>query len=136
MNTQHSTLRSRARRLRRNQTDAERKLWFELRNRRFSSVKFRRQHPIGRFVVDFCCPKRDLVIGLDGGQHATRTEADQERTVFLEQNGYQVLRFWNHEVIGNIEAILQQIEQALKNPHPNPLPGRSREGRPALRRTD
>ncbi len=122
MRPQSPTQRSRARRLRRNQTDAERKLWFHLRDRRFSGEKFRRQHPIARFVVDFCCLERSLIIELDGGQHATQTEADRERTVFLEREGYRVLRFWNHEVIANIEAVLQQIDQVLKNPHPNPLP--------------
>ncbi len=131
MQPKDSIPRSRARQLRRNQTDAERKLWLWLRDRGLDGEKFRRQHPIGRFVVDFCCLERSLVIELDGGQHATQTEADQERTEFLEQNGYRVLRFWNHEVIGDMEAVLLQIDQALKNPHPGPLPGREREGRQA-----
>ncbi len=131
MQPKDSIPRSRARQLRRNQTEAERKLWLWLRDRGLDGEKFRRQHPIGYFIVDFCCPERSLVIELDGGQHATRMEADRERTEFLEQSGYRVLRFWNHEVIGDMEAVLLRIDHVLKNPHPGPLAGREREGRQA-----
>ena len=99
----------RARRLRRNQTEAERRLWAHLRFRQLGNAKFRRQHPVGRFITDFCCMERGLVIELDGGQHAAQVEADQRRSVFLAQQGYRVVRFWDHEVIEDIEAVLQRI---------------------------
>lgn len=125
MGAQDFSPRQRARQLRLNQTDAEGKLWTVLRARRLSGAKFRRQHPIGSYIVDFCCLEYALVIELDGGQHATQVEADQNRTIFLEQNGYTVLRFWNHEVLQNIEAVVTQITEALKNPHPGSLPRRA-----------
>lgn len=121
-----STLRERARRLRRNQTEAERKLWARLRARQLGT-RFRRQHPIGPFIADFCCQEHRLVIELDGGQHATRAEADERRSALLERKGYRVLRFWDNEIMEDIEAVLQQIAAVLKNPHPNPLPVRARE---------
>ena len=85
--------RDRARQLRRQQTDVETKLWFRLRGRQICGVKFRRQHPIGPYIVDFCCPDRGLVVELDGGQHAEHTSSDQARTRFLEAEGYRVVRF-------------------------------------------
>jgi very-short-patch-repair endonuclease len=122
-----STPRDRARRLRRDQTEAERRLWTHLRDRRLNGTKFRRQHSIGPFIADFCCTERGLVVELDGGQHASREEADRRRTAFLMQRGYRVLRFRDNEVMENIEAVLQRIAEAVSDPHPNPLPGRERE---------
>jgi len=116
-----------ARRLRRDQTDAERTLWWRLRDRQLSGAKFRRQHPVGPFITDFCCPEVELIIELDGGQHAGQREADAQRTAFLEAHGYRVLRFWDNEVLANIEGVLERIAEVLRNPHPNPLPGRERE---------
>lgn len=87
-------LRLYARQLRRSQTDAERKLWTRLRARQVNGLKFRRQHPIGRYIVDFCCPEHQLVVELDGGHHARQARADEHRTKFLVQLGYRVLRFW------------------------------------------
>jgi very-short-patch-repair endonuclease len=121
-----------ARRLRRNQTDAEKKLRFRLRDRRLGGWKFRRQFPIDRFVVDFFCADAHLIIELDGGQHATRTEADASRTRNLEAMGYLVLRFWNNDVMQNIDGVLQILETTLEQhrsepPHPNPLPSGARE---------
>ena len=115
-----------ARQLRHQQTDAERKLWRVLRNRQLQGFKFRRQHPIGRYIVDFCCLEHQRVIELDGGHHFLQREADQSRTDFLLQRGYQVLRFWDHEVLTQSEAVLQQILEELNHPHPNPLPKRER----------
>ncbi len=115
-------LRDRARRLRREQTDAERTLWRRLRARQLSGVKFRRQYVIDRFIVDFCCPEHKLVVELDGGQHAMSAKADGRRTALLAQRGYRVLRFWDHDVLTNRDAILQQIMAALIDPHPSPLP--------------
>jgi very-short-patch-repair endonuclease len=123
-----------ARRLRRNQTDAERTLWFQLRDRRLDGWKFRRQFPIERFVVDFFCADAHLIIELDGGQHAARAQYDEQRTRILEAMGYLVLRFWNNDVIQNLDGVLEAIREALQSnklatfsetsepPHPNPLP--------------
>jgi very-short-patch-repair endonuclease len=120
-----------ARRLRRNQTNAERTLWFRLRDRRLAGQKFRRQFPIDRFVVDFFCADAHLIIELDGGQHAVREHADQQRTKVLEAMGYLVLRFWNNDVLKNINGVLEEISTALNShrsepPHPNPLPSKER----------
>ena len=114
----------RARQLRRNHTEAERRVWARLRARQLNGVKFRRQHPVGSFVVDFCCPERRVIVELDGGQHASRVLEDQRRTTFLVQRGYRVLRFWDNDVITHIEAVIEQIANAVSDPHPSPLPDR------------
>ena len=111
-----------ARGLRRRQTDSERVLWWQLRDRQLNHAKFRRQHPIGPYIVDFCCLAHRLVVELDGGHHTAQIRADERRTAFLRQRGYRVLRFWDHDVLGNREAVLQEIEDALSHPHPTPLP--------------
>jgi very-short-patch-repair endonuclease len=110
------TLRERSRRLRRDQTDAERKLWITLRSSQLLSAKFRRQHVIGPFIVDFCCPACRLVVEVDGGQHALQKEADQVRHDFLVRQGYRVIRFWNHEVLQNTERVLESIVDVVCNP--------------------
>jgi adenine-specific DNA-methyltransferase len=115
-------LRERARRLRREQTEAERRLWFHLRGRRFSETKFRRQQAVGHYIVDFCCVERKLIVEIDGGQHAEQSDKDRSRDAYLAGKGFRVLRFWNHEVLTDIEAVLQQIWYTLLSPHPNPLP--------------
>lgn len=119
--------RDRARQLRRDQTDAEQTLWARLRDRQLCGAKFRRQHPIGPFVTDFCCPKRKLVVELDGGQHAEEIAADQKRSRFLEAQGYRVLRFWNNDVLSDTASVLERIAEVLGDPHPSPLPERARE---------
>jgi very-short-patch-repair endonuclease len=118
-----------ARRLRRDQTDAERKLWFRLRDRRLRGLKFRRQVPIDCYIVDFCCEGQHLIIELDGGQHVERGEDDARRTSDLEAHGYLVLRFWNNDVLRNMEGVLQAILETPSHspPHPNPLPNGERE---------
>jgi len=98
-----------AKRLRRNQTDAERVLWFQLRNRRLNGLKFKRQVPIDRFVVDFCCAEARLVIELDGGQHSAQVNKDLDRTKILGAMGYLVLRFWNNDVLQNTDGVLEEI---------------------------
>ncbi len=100
--------------LRLNATDAERRLWAALRDRRLQSYKFRRQHPIGRFVVDFACTKHRLVIEADGGQHNEST-ADIRRTAWLESEGWRVIRFWNNDILANTEGVLSTILQALQH---------------------
>jgi very-short-patch-repair endonuclease len=118
-----------ARKLRRDQTDVERKLRFRLRDRRLRGSKFRRQMPIGPHVADFCCESLRLIIELDGGQHSLNTAADAHRTAALEARGYLVLRFWNNDVLQNIDGVLQTIVDTAspEPPHPNPLPTGERE---------
>jgi very-short-patch-repair endonuclease len=110
-----STPRERARRLRREQTEAERFLWARLRARQVSGAKFRRQCPIGPFIADFCCLEHRLIIELDGGQHACEVEKekDEARSDFLKKQGYEVLRFWDHEVFRETEFVLQRIADLL-----------------------
>jgi len=121
-----SLQKGRARKLRESQTDVENKLWHCLRDRQLGGAKFRRQHPVGPFIADFCCVENKLVVELDGGQHAERIAADEKRTKVIENCGYRVLRFWDHEVVENIEGVLEIIGQALGAPHPSPLPLRGR----------
>src|SRR5437899_1689174 len=90
-----------AQRLRREMTDAERKLWSALRSRQMEGAKFRRQQPIGPFIADFVCQERRLIIEADGGQHA-ESSTDDRRTAFLESKGYRVLRFWNNDILQNL----------------------------------
>jgi len=111
-----------ARRLRRAQTDAERILWGRLRGRQVEGAKFRRQHAIGRYIADFCCPERKLVVEVDGGHHAAQKVADQRRTVYLHERGYRVLRFWDTDVLVNTDTVLEGIAEALNDPHPKPSP--------------
>jgi len=103
-------------------TPAEAKLWYHLRAHRFGSIKFRRQTVIGTYIADFTCRTAMLVIEVDGDSHGVRTETDAERTRFIEATGWRLLRFSNAEVMGNIEAVLERVEAALKAPLPSPLP--------------
>ena len=103
-----------AKRLRRDSTDAERTLWFRLRDRRLDGWKFRRQVPIEGYVVDFLCVDAHLIIELDGGQHAAQAAADAARTRMLEAAGFLVLRFWNNEVLGNMDGVLEAIVATLR----------------------
>jgi very-short-patch-repair endonuclease len=102
-----------ARGLRRNQTDAEKLLWQKLRTLRCNGARFRRQHPIGDYIVDFCCLQAALVIELDGGQHIEKTnsEADAVRTTWLEERGYLVVRFFNNDVLTNVDGVIAAIEK-------------------------
>jgi very-short-patch-repair endonuclease len=129
----------RVRSLRRNATRAELKLWNRLRARAVRGFKFVRQEPIGRYVADFVCRERRLVVEVDGGQHA-ESRRDAARDRFLEARGYRVLRFWNNDVNGNIDGVLETIAIALsveEPPHPDrfrrsdlsPQAGRGLEGR-------
>ncbi|MEM8856792.1 MAG: endonuclease domain-containing protein [Chloroflexota bacterium] len=108
-------LTQRARQLRKNQTLQEEVLWKHLRNRRFRGAKFRRQMPIGRFIVDFASVEHKLIVELDGSHHAEQKEYDEIRTAFLEAEGYRVIRFWNNQIMKEINGVLQLIEDALKN---------------------
>jgi very-short-patch-repair endonuclease len=106
-------MRRRARTLRARMTDAERKLWFALRDRRFAGFKFRRQVPIDRFIADFVCFEARLVIEVDGGQHAGSLQ-DRWRDRWLAANGFVVLRFWNNEVLLNLEGVLTVLSNKLE----------------------
>ena len=116
----------RARRLRKNMTDAERALWRYLRMRQLDGHKFRRQVPIGPYIADFVCLKAMLVIEVDGGQHADAVTYDSRRDDFMRGQGYRILRFWNNEVLANIEGVWDVIAAEINNPpscggtpHPN-----------------
>jgi very-short-patch-repair endonuclease len=110
--TRASSIRD-ARQMRKNPTDAERRLWSYLRGRQGNGFKFRRQHPIGPFIVDFCCIEKKLVIELDGEQHLDAQQYDASRTEQLQKEGYRVIRFWNVAVLTNIAAVLEQISVEL-----------------------
>ena len=119
----------RARELRQCQTDAELRLWQVVRARRLGDFKFKRQVTIGPFVADFACKSLRLVVELDGSQHAGQAPYDEARTRYIEASGYRVLRFWNNEVLGNIEGVIGVIESLLLETHPHPnLPPRAGEG--------
>jgi very-short-patch-repair endonuclease len=102
-----------ARKLRRNQTDAERLLWSRLRDRLLANAKIRRQTPIAGYVADFVCEDAKLIVEVDGGQHA-ENERDDERTAVLEASGYRLLRFWNNDVMANLDGVLQRIVEMLE----------------------
>jgi very-short-patch-repair endonuclease len=103
-----------ARKLRQTNTVPEVKLWQYLRNRRFMGLKFRRQYPVGPYVVDFVCLSHKLVIELDGGQHTEQLDYDNKRTEYLEHFGFRVLRFWNTDVFCQFEALLEQMRQYVE----------------------
>ena len=102
-----------ARALRRQMTEAEKVMWSKLRDRRLDGVKFKRQKPIAGYIVDFVALDLNLIVEIDGGQHAERVEEDAARTKVLEESGYHVIRFWNHDVVGNMEGVLEALIQEL-----------------------
>jgi very-short-patch-repair endonuclease len=114
--------------LRKRPTDAEQLLWMHLRMKQMEGLKFRRQHPIENYIVDFVCFENRIIIEVDGGQHAVESNKDGKRDSCLQQFGFKVLRFWNNEVLQNINGVLEIIrERCLSHPPLNPLP--SREGK-------
>jgi len=98
--------------LRRESTDAERLLWSRLRDRRLG-WKFRRQHTLGRFIADFVCLERKLIVEADGGQH--NPVADRPRAAYLRRRGFRIVRFWNHDILGNIDGVLEALLIILDN---------------------
>jgi very-short-patch-repair endonuclease len=98
-----------AKTLRSKQTEAEQRLWYHLRAHRFLGLKFKRQKPMGRYIVDFVCLEQRLIIELDGSQHSEQQHYDQDRDAWLRSQGYTVLRFWNNDVIQQLEGVLEQI---------------------------
>ena len=113
----HHFLTSRSRALRRDSTDAEKKLWSILRNRQLNGFKFRKQVEIDGYIVDFLCAERRLIIEVDGGQHTP--ERDARRTAYLEGQGFRIIRFWNNDVLQNLDGAWTTIAEALTTPpHP------------------
>jgi len=103
----------RARTLRKNPTDAEIRLWSRLRQKQIEGFRFRRQRPVGPYIVDFICLNAGLVLEVDGGQHNEPSEYETHRTQFLEEEGFRVLRFWNNDVLANFDGVLEVIRGAL-----------------------
>ena len=106
----------RARELRNNLTDAERTLWRHLRLRQIDGHKFRRQRPVGTYIVDFVCLEKRVIIEVDGGQHSEQKAYDDKRSAWLRSEGFEVLRFWDHEVLTQIGNVKQAIWKALAQP--------------------
>lgn len=118
MNKEHPKLhRELARTLRNNMTTAERQLWQALRKRQLNGYRFRRQVVLGRYITDFVCLEARLVIELDGNHHHEQHDYDRERDNWMQQQQFQVLRFWNHEVLHHQYSVLQQIHRALQRQH-------------------
>ena len=109
------TINDLAKKNRKRQTPAEYKLWGILRNRQIMDLKFRRQQAIGEYIVDFCCYEKKLIIELDGSQHLEQQFADVKRTKMLEQSGFQVIRFFNNDVLNDIDGVLEYIIQKIEN---------------------
>jgi very-short-patch-repair endonuclease len=109
-------------------TEAEKALWQILRSRQTGGYRFRGQVPIGRFITDVVCHEARLIVEIDGGQHDPSSEPEVSRTRFLKREGYRVLRFWNSEVLGNLEDTRTVVTETLSrgHPHPNPPPSRGR----------
>ena len=114
--------------LRKEMTDAEQALWRVLRGRQLSGLKFRRQHPFGDYILDFVCLEKRLVIEVDGGQHLENADYDEVRSLQLQKAGFRVLRFWNNEVLQEIEAVKEKIWMAVRELHPHPPPDPPLEG--------
>jgi very-short-patch-repair endonuclease len=110
------------RRLRSDMTLAEQRLWRHLRRKQMADFKFRRQHPFGDYILDFVCLEAMLAIEVDGGQHNGRQSQDAVRTEYLQHSGFRVLRFWNNEVMSDIEAVTSVIWRALHDTNPTPIP--------------
>ncbi len=107
---------SRSRDLRRNMTNAERHLWNRIRQRQLPEHKFRRQHPIGPYIVDFACLAARLVVEVDGGQHAEQQDYDLRRDNYIRKSGFRVLRFWNNQILTHADDVLAEILRALRPP--------------------
>jgi very-short-patch-repair endonuclease len=107
----------RVRDLRNAPTDAEYLLWKHLRGRQLSGCKFRPQHPVGPYICDFACLEAGMVVELDGSQHAEQSDYDERRDAFLRSRGFRVLRFWNGDVLGRTDSVIETIFEALRRLH-------------------
>ena len=120
------SLLERAKSLRTQQTDAELRLWYYLRAHRFMGMKFKRQKPIGCYIVDFICFNPRLIVEIDGGQHTEQVAYDRKRDAYLQNESFTVLRFWNNQILRETDAVLESIRQATisLSPAPSPASGR------------
>ena len=109
-----------ARQLRHNATEAEQLLWKHLRRKQLSGMRFRRQHPIGPYVADFACLKERLIIELDGGQHSDSSQYDSQRDVYLAERGFRVLRFWDYQVMEDMDSVSAAVTEAVEPGPPQP----------------
>lgn len=100
--------------LRKELTPTERKLWSRIRNDQLNGVNFRRQHAVGKYIPDFCSPKEKLIVELDGSQHLEQQEYDEERTKYFESLGYRVIRFWNNQIMNDMDGVILAIIYALE----------------------
>ncbi|MDO8414348.1 MAG: endonuclease domain-containing protein [Gallionellaceae bacterium] len=116
---QHILANKLQRKLRKTMTDAEKKLWQQLRGKQFDGYKFRRQHPFDDFILDFVCLEAKLVVEVDGGQHF-ESSRDKTRDGVLTQAGFRVVRFWNNQVLNEMESVVEFIWLELKRPNPSP----------------
>jgi very-short-patch-repair endonuclease len=122
-----------ARSLRRNPTQAEQRLWSRLRHRQLDGFRFRRQVPLGPYVVDLACLSARLIVEVDGGQHGWQGARDDMRTAWLEAAGFRVVRFWNNDVLANSDGVIQRIREILEAPPPRPSPARGESERAVAR---
>ncbi len=120
------------RRMRTYPTDAERRLWDRLRRKRIAGARFRRQYPLGQYIVDFACLPARLIVEVDGGQHSDNTDADGVRIAWLESQGYAVIRFWNNDVLSKTDVVIERIEEIVQTRLDTPPPTPSRKGRGKL----
>ena len=111
-------MKERARVLRQDMTIAENRMWYFLRNRSLNGYKFVREYVIGNYIADFVCRDKKLIVEIDGGQHMEAAEYDQRRTTYLTANGYKVVRFWNNEVLLNVQGVLETILRSLEDMPP------------------
>lgn len=109
-----------AKELRKGSTKAEKLLWRRLNSRQLEGFKFRRQQPIGQYIVDFVNFETKLIIELDGGQHATQKDKDNKRDNWFEQQGFEILRFWDNEIFENLQGVLEHVRSRLLAPSPTP----------------
>jgi very-short-patch-repair endonuclease len=114
--------RKRAKSMRRELTNAEKLFWWEVKDRRLEGHKFRRQHPIGPYIADFACIEGKLVVEVDGGQHADAVTYDQQRDSYLQAQGFRVLRFWNADVLTNMEGVIDAVLSVLNGATGSPSP--------------
>jgi len=121
-----------AKKLRQTSTDAERRLWKYIKAKKLAGLKFRRQVPIGDYIVDFVCFEKKIIIEIDGGQHSEEVNKinDNNRTAWLEGRGFKVLRFWNNEVLKNTDGVWEVIQRNCEYPSPQPSPARGEGERP------
>jgi very-short-patch-repair endonuclease len=122
-----SQLTSIARNLRKKSTEAEKLLWRHLRGKQLDGLKFRRQEPLGNYVVDFACFEKRVIIEVDGGHHATEKERDNKRDIWLKEQGFKVLRFWDNEVLRNTSGVFEVIRENCSSPPPPAPPTRGGE---------